>query len=159
MRAGLRRGFTPPRVTLEGRDASITAVTDAAPETTLFYTPFNEMPGVSVAEQARLRQQALASIRDAVQPAYVELLKFIRTEYVPGTRTTLSAQALPEGKAYYRAKIREFTTLDEAPEAIHALGVSEVARLHGEMLAVMKETGFRCCAPIRASTRTAPRSC
>jgi len=61
---------------------------------------------------------------------------------VPGTRTTLSAQALPEGKAYYRAKIREFTTLDEAPEAIHALGVSEVARLHGEMLAVMKETGF-----------------
>ena len=142
MRAGLRRGFTPPRVTLEGRDASITAVTDAAPETTLFYTPFNEMPGVSVAEQARLRQQALASIRDAVQPAYVELLKFIRTEYVPGTRTTLSAQALPEGKAYYRAKIREFTTLDEAPEAIHALGVSEVARLHGEMLAVMKETGF-----------------
>ena len=142
MRAGLRRGFTPPRVTLEGRDASITAVTDAAPETTLFYTPFNEMPGVSVAEQARLRQQALASIRDAVQPAYVELLKFMRTEYVPGARTTLSAQALPEGKAYYRAKIREFTTLDEAPEAIHALGVSEVARLHGEMLAVMKETGF-----------------
>ena len=142
MRAGLRRGFTPPRLTLEGRDASITAVTDAAPETTLFYTPFNEMPGVSVAEQARLRQQALASIRDAVQPAYVELLKFMRTEYVPGARTTLSAQALPEGKAYYRAKIREFTTLDEDPEAIHALGVSEVARLHLQMLAVMKETGF-----------------
>jgi uncharacterized protein (DUF885 family) len=142
MRAGLRRGFTPPRLTLEGRDASITAVTDVAPETTLFYTPFTEMPGVPVSEQASLRQQALASIRDAVQPAYVELLKFMRTEYVPGARTTLSAQALPEGKAYYRAKIREFTTLDEDPEAIHALGVSEVARLHLQMLAVMKETGF-----------------
>jgi uncharacterized protein (DUF885 family) len=142
MRAGLRRGFTPPRVTLEGRDASITAVTDVAPETTLFYAPFNEMPGVPQAEQASLREQALAIIRDAVQPAYVELLKFMRTEYVPGARTTLSAQALPEGEAYYRAKIREFTTLDEDPEAIHALGVSEVARLHAQMLAVMRETGF-----------------
>src|SRR2546427_4960316 len=40
MRAGVKRGFTPPRVTMQGRDASITAVTDAAPEATLFYTPF-----------------------------------------------------------------------------------------------------------------------
>ncbi len=39
MRAGLKRGFTPPQVTLQGRDASITAVTDVAPEASLFYTP------------------------------------------------------------------------------------------------------------------------
>ena len=47
MRAGLRRGFTPPRVTMDGRDASITAVTDATPEQSLFYTPFREMPGIA----------------------------------------------------------------------------------------------------------------
>ena len=41
MRAGLKRGFTPPRVTLQGRDASITAVTEAKPEDSLFYTPFH----------------------------------------------------------------------------------------------------------------------
>src|SRR5450631_1386958 len=46
MRQGLKRGFTPPRVTLKGRDASITAVTEAAPEASLFYTPFKDMPGV-----------------------------------------------------------------------------------------------------------------
>jgi len=28
MRAGLKRGFTPPRITMEGRDASLTAVTE-----------------------------------------------------------------------------------------------------------------------------------
>ena len=40
MRAGLKRGLTPPRVTLEGRDASITTVTDATPEGSLFlYAP------------------------------------------------------------------------------------------------------------------------
>jgi uncharacterized protein (DUF885 family) len=142
MRAGMKRGFTPPRVTMEGRDASITAVTDVTPEASLFYTPFKDMPGIPAADQASLRAEAVTIIRDTVQPVYVELLKFMRTEYVPGCRTTLAAKDLPDGDAFYRAKIREFTTLDMDPAAIHSLGESEVARLHGEMLAVMKETGF-----------------
>jgi uncharacterized protein (DUF885 family) len=143
MRAGLKRGFTPPRVTMEGREASITAVTDATPEESLFYTPFRDMPGVSEADRKALRTEASQVIREAVQPAYAELLKFMRGEYLPGTRTTLAAQDLPDGNAYYRAKILEYTTLDEDPAEIHALGESEVARLHEEMLAVMKETGFK----------------
>ncbi len=158
MRAGLKRGFTPPRVTMQGRDASITAVTDAAPDASLFYVPFREMMGVPAAEQANLRAQALETIHDLVQPAYRELLQFMRTEYVPHTRTSLSAQDLPDGKAYYRAKIREFTTLDMEPEAIHALGVREVARLRDEMTAAMRETGFKGDLPaFLASLRTDPR--
>jgi uncharacterized protein (DUF885 family) len=142
MRAGLKRGFTPPRVTMDGRDSSITAVTDAIPESSLFYTPFKDMPGVAVADQAALRAEAVATIRDVVQPVYVELLRFMRTEYVLGCRTTLAAYELPDGANFYRAKIREFTTLDMDPAAIHALGESEVARLHGEMLQAMKDSGF-----------------
>jgi uncharacterized protein (DUF885 family) len=143
MRLGLKRGFTPPRVTMTGRDASLTAVTDATPESSLFYTPFKDMPGVSDADKAALREQAIAVIRDTVQPAYRYLLTFMRTEYVPGTRTSLAAYDLPDGKSYYQAKIREFTTLDEDPETIHARGESEVRRLHADMLAVMSETGFK----------------
>jgi uncharacterized protein (DUF885 family) len=142
MRAGLKRGFTPPRVTLAGREASITAVTDATPEASLFYTPFKDMPGIPQADQASLRVEAQSVIRDTVQPAYRELLTFMRSEYLPSTRTTLAAYDLPDGKAYYRAKIREFTTLDREPDAIHSFGESEVARLHEQMLAAMKESGF-----------------
>ena len=142
MRQGLRRGFTPPRVTLKGRDASITAVTEAAPEASLYYTPFKDMPGVPEADKVSLRALAIIAIRESVQPAYRELLKFMRTEYLPGTRTSLAAYDLPDGQAFYRAKIREFTTLDQDPAAIHAFGESEVGRLHELMLGVMKETGF-----------------
>jgi uncharacterized protein (DUF885 family) len=142
MRAGLKRGFTPPRVTLEGRDASITAVTDATPEASLFYTPFKDMPGIPEADKKSLRDEAISTIRDTVQPAYRELLTFFRAEYIPGTRTTLAAYDLPDGRAYYRARIRQFTTLDQDPAAIHAFGESEVARLHEQMLGAMKETGF-----------------
>jgi uncharacterized protein (DUF885 family) len=142
MRAGLKRGFTPPRVTLEGRDASITAVTDAIPEASLFYTPFKDMPGISEADRSALRAQAISTIRDTVQPAYRELLTFFRSEYLPGTRTTLAAYDLPDGKAYYQSRIRLFTTVDQDPAAIHTFGESEVARLHEQMLGAMKETGF-----------------
>jgi len=143
MRAGMKRGFTPPRITMEGRDTSITAVTEATPEKSLFYTPFRDMPGIPTDEQASLRAQALKTIREVVQPAYEELLTFMRTEYVPGMRTTLAAADLPDGRNYYRAKIHEFTTLEMDPDAIHQLGVTEVERLHGQMVAAMKETGFK----------------
>jgi uncharacterized protein (DUF885 family) len=142
MRAGLKRGFTPPRVTLEGRDASLTAVTDVTPEASLFYTPFKDMPGISAADQKALREQAISTIQGTVQPAYRELLTFFRNEYFPGTRTTLAASDLPDGKAYYRSRILNFTTLDEDPAQIHAFGEAEVARLHAQMLGAMKETGF-----------------
>jgi uncharacterized protein (DUF885 family) len=142
MRAGAKRGFTPPRVALQGRDASISAVVDAQPAATSLYTPFTNMPGIALAQQAALRTEALSVIRDRVQPAYAKLLRFWRDEYLPATRTTLAAEDLPDGKAYYRFKIREFTTLDRTPDEIHALGEAEVARLHREMLATMEETGF-----------------
>jgi uncharacterized protein (DUF885 family) len=143
MRAGMKRGFTPPRQTMEGRDSSITAVTDVTPEASLFYTPFRDMPGIDPATQASLRAEAVSVIREQVQPAYRELLAFMRGEYVPGMRTTIAAVDLPDGKAYYRAKVREFTTLDLNPAAVHELGLAEVARLHGEMVATMRETGFK----------------
>jgi uncharacterized protein (DUF885 family) len=142
MRAGMKRGFTPPKVTMEGRDTSLTAVTDAAPEASLLYTPFKDMPGISAVDQADLRSQAIATIRDVAQPAYVDLLKFMRGEYLPGCRTTLAAKDLPDGSNFYRAKIREFTTLDLDPADIHSLGEAEVSRLHAQMLLIMKETGF-----------------
>jgi uncharacterized protein (DUF885 family) len=143
MRSGLKRGFTPPQVTMKGRDASITAVTDASPEQSLFYTPFKDMPGIADADRTALRAQAVAVIHDSVQPAYRDLLAFMRDEYLPGLRTTLAAHDLPDGEAYYRAKIREFTTLDMEPQAIHALGESEVSRLHGEMVDTMNQSGFK----------------
>jgi uncharacterized protein (DUF885 family) len=158
MRAGMQRGFTPPRVTMEGRDSSITAVTEATPAASLLYTPFKDMTGVPVAAQARLRDEALGVIRDVAQPAYRELLTFMRTEYVPGMRTTIAAEDLPDGKAYYRAKVREFTTLDMDPAAIHDLGVAEVARLHAEMLTAMRASGFKGeFAAFLAMLRTDPR--
>ena len=145
MKAGLARGFTPPKVTLAGRDVSVTTISDAkSPEDTPFWKPFKAMPAsVPAAEQEALRAQARAAISGKVQPAYRELLAFLRTDYIPHSTETLAAEALPDGKAYYKAQIKEFTTLDMEPEEIHQLGLREVASIHAQMLEVMKETGFQ----------------
>src|SRR5690242_9611762 len=96
MRAGLARGFTPPRATLKGRDKSIATVAEGKPEDSLLYSPFREpMVGVQPSEQENLKTEAAKVIRETVQPAYAELLKFFRDDYVPKTRTTLAAESLP----------------------------------------------------------------
>jgi uncharacterized protein (DUF885 family) len=142
MRAGLRRGFTPPQVTLAGRDQSILNVAESAPEDTFFFVPFRQMlASVAVSEAQQLQGQAAETIRNLVQPAYAELLAFVRDEYVPGTRTTLAARDLPDGEAYYQSLIREFTTLDLSPQAIHDIGVAEIAQLDEQMQEVMSEIG------------------
>lgn len=144
MRAGLARGFTPPRVTLQGRDAALASVVEAKPEDTVFYTPFKNMPSaIPAAEQDALRTQAIAAIRGQVQPAYATTLAFVRERYLPGARLALAAESLPDGKAYYQSKIREFTTLDLSAADIHRIGLAEMAKIRAEMQATMQQAGFQ----------------
>lgn len=147
MRAGLARGFSVPRVAVEGRDRTILPYL-AADSTNPLWAPFAEMPS-TIASTVRdsLRAEARAVLRDLTVPAYRTLLTFMRTEYLPRARTTLAARAMPDGDAYYRAMISKFTTLSLSPDSIHAIGLSEVARIRGEMLTTMRQAGFRGTLP------------
>jgi uncharacterized protein (DUF885 family) len=149
MRAGLKRGFSVPRAVLDGRDASIAAVAELKdPTRSSFYQPFTQLPSSISTDQAQaLQGRALQRIRDEVIPAYAKLLKFFRDEYVPQARTTLAAEALPDGKAFYRQQIHEYTTLDLDPDRIHQIGLDQVAKIHAQMLEVMKDSGFKGSFP------------
>ena len=144
MRAGLKRGFSVPRAVLGGRDVSIAAVADLEdPRQSEFFKPLANLPAsMSTEEQEQLREAASKAIAEQVIPAYQQLLTFFRDEYVPRARKTLAAEAMPNGKAWYRQQIREYTTLDLTPEAIHKIGLAEVARIHAEMQETMREAKF-----------------
>jgi uncharacterized protein (DUF885 family) len=145
MRDGLARGFTVPREVLNGRDVSIASVAELKnPTQSSFYKPFEKMPAsITPADAAKLRDEAKKIITDKVIPAYGNLLTFFRSEYVPKARTTLAAEAMPDGKAWYRQQIIEYTTLDLSPDAIHQVGLDQVAKIHAEMVKTMQETGFK----------------
>ena len=143
MRAGLARSFTVPRVTLAGRDAAIEPYTEADPEANPFFANFARMPlTIPATEQEALRAEARTVIRNAVAPAFADLLRFYREDYYPNARTETAAGALPDGPEYYSAQIREYTTLDMTAEQIHQIGLAEVARIRAEMEATIAETGF-----------------
>ena len=144
MRAGLKRGFTVPRTTLVGRDASITTFANASGVKSAFYKAFEQMPAtIPAAQQQALRAEALAVINQAVIPSYQKLLSFYRNEYLPKARTSVSAHDLPDGDAFYRAQVREYTTLDLTPEEIHQIGLKQVAETEAAMRKTMAETGFK----------------
>jgi uncharacterized protein (DUF885 family) len=148
MRAGMARGFTPPQATLVGREASIASFIKTEAQDSAFYAPFKQMPSnIAAADAARLQGEGRAVIAQAVTPAYRKLLSFWLSEYVPGARKTVSARDLPDGDAYYRAEIREYTTTDMTPEAIHQLGLKEVARIDADMQKTMREAGFKGSFP------------
>ncbi|MRV70149.1 DUF885 family protein [Duganella sp. FT92W] len=144
MRAGLKRGFTPPKVTLLGREGSLKSVVDEKDATKLvFYKPFRDMPAsIPADEQAKLREAALKAIREAVVPAHAALLAFMRDEYIPGATEALAATSLPDGKAYYQSKITEYTTTSLSADQIHEIGLKEMAKIRAEMLDVMKQVKF-----------------
>ena len=51
---------------------------------------------------------------------------------------------LPDGDAYYKSQIKFWTTEpDLTAEQIHQIGLDEVARIKGEMQAIMKQVGFQ----------------
>ncbi len=144
MRLGLTRGFTQPKLVVASQYDGIRSVADEADEANLFYTPFRKMPStIPAAEQTRLRDEARKAIAQQVRPAYAKLLAFMRDEYYPKARDGLAAEDLPDGKAFYRAQILEYATLDMSPDDIHALGLKEMADIHGQMLAIMREVDFK----------------
>jgi uncharacterized protein (DUF885 family) len=144
LRAGLARGFSVPRATLVGRDASIAAYVAPDPLKNPYYAAFADMPDtIPAADRAALQREARTIIADAIVPAYTKLLAFFRTEYLPKTRTTLAAERMPDGKAYYQAQIREYTTLDLTADQIHAIGLKEVARITAEMEKTRAAAGFK----------------
>tara|TARA_R110001599_G_scaffold188960_2_gene383516 strand:+ start:5984 stop:7768 length:1785 start_codon:yes stop_codon:yes gene_type:complete len=142
MRAGLARGYSVPRVALAGRERSIEAYL-AGGEDNPYWSPIAALPAQwPEALKLELQAQARSVIDAAVVPAYAELLRFMREDYLPRTRETLAARELPDGDAFYQAQIRNFTTLDLTAEEIHAIGLAEVARIRAEMDAVRAASGF-----------------
>jgi uncharacterized protein (DUF885 family) len=143
MRLGIKRGMTVPRATLDGYDTTMSAHVVDDPTKSVFYAPFLKFPsGVPESDRERLRTEGRAAVVDGAIAGYRELLDFFRNEYLPNARKTIAASDLPNGRAFYAHKIRNFTTLDLTPEQIHKIGLSEVDRIDGEMKAVMKQVGF-----------------
>jgi uncharacterized protein (DUF885 family) len=92
-----------------------------------------------------------------VLPAYKKFAEFIRTEYAPQGRTTLSVTSLPDGQKRYENDIYARTTTHMTADEIHQLGLREMDRIQAEMMAIAKKEGFADLASFRESLKTNPK--
>ena len=143
MRAGMAAGIVRPRIVMDGIVEALTPhiVADAA--ASVLYAPFESFPdAIGEDDRARLRAAGAAAILDSVVPGYQALLDFVVNVYIPATRDEIGASAMPNGRAYYEHCVRRYTTLEVTPEDVHAIGLREVKRIRGEMLALIAGVGF-----------------
>ena len=143
MRAGMKEGYTLPSVVMEGFREPIQAHIVSDPTKSKLYEPFNKLP-VWMKEDVRrrLRAESKQAITNGVVPGYEKFLRFMADEYVPACRGSIGASALPDGRAFYRHRVRQYTTLDLSPQEVHDTGLREVKRIGGEMDALVKASGF-----------------
>jgi uncharacterized protein (DUF885 family) len=144
LEAGIARGVTVPRVVLAGRErAAALEAGRADPATSPYFAPLENLPdAIPAATRQALREEGLRLIRDDVAPAHGRVARFLTETYIPAARESIAAHALPNGRAWYRSRIRAFTTLDLTPREIHDIGLAEVARIRAEMDAIIDEVGF-----------------
>jgi uncharacterized protein (DUF885 family) len=143
LREGLRRGLTPPQVTLRDVPQQVkNQLVDDPLQSPLLRAFTAPAPGVDAATLAPLRDRAAAAYRSVIAPAYTRLLAFLTDEYIPGCRHAVGLAALPDGDAWYAFNVRQSTTTRLTPEEIHALGLAEVKRIRAEMDSVVAASGF-----------------
>jgi uncharacterized protein (DUF885 family) len=154
LRAGMKDKLMPVRFLLEKLPVQCQGIIDADP----FLLPTKKYPAeISPEDQKRLTQQITDAINNDVFPAYKTFAAFLRTEYAPEGRTTLSITSLPDGEKRYENDIYGRTTTRMKPDEIHQLGLREIDRIQAEMTAIAKKAGFADLASFRASLKTNPK--
>ncbi|HVR91535.1 MAG TPA: DUF885 family protein [Novosphingobium sp.] len=142
-RQGMASGVVDTRLTVTNMIAQIDALLAQRTEDSPFYSPVRNFPG-AVPEAARepLRLGYASAIEADIYPAYRRLRSFLADEYLPAARADVGLAAMKGGAGLYRRLIERETTVRMEPDAVHRLGLSEVARIRREMDGVRNEMGF-----------------
>ncbi len=142
MKEGLRRGIVLPRPLV---DRLLPILAELA-QPDLAKSPWGAAVRTIPADfTAADRSRTEAALREVharqVQPAMAALHAFVRDSYRPAARETAGLGALPGGAAWYAQLVRSHTTTAMTPQAIHELGLAEVARIRGEIAKVQAQMG------------------
>jgi uncharacterized protein (DUF885 family) len=158
LKQGTKDKLLPPKFLLEKTAEQCKSIAGPVGEANAFGQPISHFPdSVPEADRKRLHDAIVAAVDSEVRPAYTKLANFIATEYAPKGRTDPGMWALPNGDALYSFRIRQQTTTNMDPEAIHQLGLSEVARIEADELVIAKKLGFDDLKKFRASLKTNPK--
>jgi uncharacterized protein (DUF885 family) len=139
-------GVILPISLLEKAASGINDTVSPSPEDNPLVTTFVERmksaKGIDAAEQAQLARQAAKAVKNDVYPAYARMTAALQTQRPAAMNQAAGVGRLPDGAAYYAAALKQMTTTDYTPEQVHALGLSEAARVSAEMDTLLVSQGL-----------------
>ncbi len=142
-RQGLATGVVESKLTVINMIGQIDALLAQPPAQSPFTSAVRDFPaGLSEDRRTALKAQFNAVTTDQVYPAYRRLRNFFAADYLPAARAAVGISAMKGGAGLYRLQIAQHTTLRLEPEAVHQLGLSEVARIQRDMAAVARELDY-----------------
>jgi uncharacterized protein (DUF885 family) len=140
---GLKRGYSPPKLTLRDVPKQIADLIPAEPMASALLEPFKSFPiEIPEHEHTRLTNRAKEIYSARLLPAFRKLHDYIVASYLPACRESIAATALPKGTEAYGFHVRWQTTTNLTPQQIHEIGLSEVKRIRAEMDKVIASTNF-----------------
>lgn len=143
-RQGMRSDTVLPQALVRKMIPQLRDVAAGKPEASIFYGPIKRLPAtVAAADRTRLADAYRSLIAQQLTPAYQRLADFLEKEYLPAARATSGLNSLPNGAALYTYLVKYWTTTDRTPEQIYQTGLSEVARIRGEMEKTKADVGFK----------------
>ena len=91
-----------------------------------------------------LEKLAKAALVDKFKPGYERLIAWEQSDMVNAPENASGVGTTqPNGKAYYEYALADNTTTHMTAEQIHELGLKEVERIRGEMIALKDKVGFK----------------
>jgi uncharacterized protein (DUF885 family) len=143
-RQGMAAGVVEPKLVVRNMIEQMDLQIAQGVEGSTFYGPLKQFPDdIPAAEQARLRDQTAAVIRDGILPAYERFRTFLKTEYLPAARDSVGLVGLKGGDRLYAHLIEAHTTLPLKAEEVHQLGLNEVTRITAEMEKIKAQVGYK----------------
>lgn len=124
---GVRTGWTAPRDAVRRVVEQVDAALAVSPEQSPYADPARRD------EDTDFRRAWLSLVADDVHPAIARYRDYLRDAYLPHARESLAISTLSCGIEGYRASLRRYTTLDVAPEEVHAFALAELARAEAAM--------------------------
>ena len=132
---GLELGYTQPKhittYVLEQIESMVAVDIVNNPYLKVFNEASLEM--VTPDEKDELILSAKKLIKESLNPAYSDLAKFLRNEYIPNSRDSIGIKDVPNGSEWYEYLARYHTTTDLTPDEIHEIGLTEIKRIRAEM--------------------------
>jgi uncharacterized protein (DUF885 family) len=145
---GKKAGVVETKMTINNVIDQLDTQLKQTMEESPYFGPTKMFPAdFSDADKARLTGEYRAAIEQGIYPAYTRLRDFLKNEYLPVARDGHGLVHMKGGPKLYEYLIESTVTLPMKPDAIHQIGLDEVARIKGEMEKIRTEVGFKGTLP------------